>query len=742
MSQWLPQAYTYLLQKDYISAISIYEQAIADAPKIIANYFYLGLLQLLQEQETEAQFTWMTCITEEASMEQIDIWTSELVQILSIEAQRQIDDSDYETAWLICQHIHEIDQSNLDNSLNLVWLSLHLETLDAESPIFREVIANLTEISLSVNQPEFNRNLLWKLLASLLQYRPYPLLVEFTQTCLPFVTEPSIFINNLLKGSIDLAYHQRQEDLAISLLEICSRFSSEYLDVLEHLCRIYLKVGNHNKGLETAQIYCHLAERLTDKIFAHTLLLRTLLEKGSNWQKTLAVFTTQESLVTDLIEESPTELSQGVTSRLYITNYFTSYIRDAAQLNRLQQNQIAQLCQNNLNLDLVARMHNFRQRSISKFPNSSRKLKIGYISRCMATHSVGWLARWLLLYHDRTQFQIYGYFLSYRQYPDELQAWYESQMDYVYRAGIDGSGDSTSVANRIYQDQIDILIDLDSSSFDISCVVMALKPAPIQITWLGCDASGIPTIDYFIADPYVLPDSAQDYYAEKIWRLPKTYIAVDGFEVGIPNLRRDRLNIPIDAVVYLSAQSAFKRHPDTVHLQMQIIKAVPNSYFLIKGLGDQETIKDLFIQMAIKEGVDPARLRFLSLTTTEAIHRANLGIADIVLDTYPYNGATTTLETLWMCIPLVTKVGKQFAARNSYTMMVNAGISEGIAWTDAEYVKWGVQLGKDAALRQDISVRLKASRQTSPLWNGEKFTREMENAYKQMWNIYMQALLQ
>jgi predicted O-linked N-acetylglucosamine transferase (SPINDLY family) len=355
----------------------------------------------------------------------------------------------------------------------------------------------------------------------------------------------------------------------------------------------------------------------------------------------------------------------------------------------------------------------------------------------MMSHSVGWLSRWLIKYHDRDQFQLYGYFLFYRHAVDPLQSWYEQQMDQVYQVGIDSVQDYAAIAAKIYEDGIDILIDLDSITCDVSCAVMALKPAPVQITWLGCDASGIPTIDYFIADPYVLPDAAQEYYTEKIWRLPQTYIAVDGFEVGIPNLRRDQLDIPDHAVVYLSAQTAYKRSPDIIRLQMQIIKAVPNSYFLIKGLGDQKALKEFFEEIAIAENVDPSRLRFLPITNTESEHRANLAIADIVLDTFPYNGATTTMETLWMCIPIVTKVGEQFAARNSYTMMMNAGISEGIAWTDAEYVEWGVRLGTDAALREDIATRLKASRQTSPLWNGEKFAREMENAYQQMWQQYI-----
>jgi predicted O-linked N-acetylglucosamine transferase (SPINDLY family) len=214
---------------------------------------------------------------------------------------------------------------------------------------------------------------------------------------------------------------------------------------------------------------------------------------------------------------------------------------------------------------------------------------------------------------------------------------------------------------------------------------------------------------------------------------------VDGFEVGVPTLRREDLKIEKDAVVYLSAQKGYKRHPDTARLQMQIIKEVPNSYFLIKGWGDDEAIKRFFIQSAELEGIDSSRLRFLSLDHSEAQHRANLSIADVVLDTFPYNGATTTLEVLWMGIPLVTRVGEQFAARNSYTMMMNAGITEGIAWSNEEYVEWGIRLGKDEALRQQVAWKLHKSRQTAPLWNGLQFTREIENAYEQMWQKYISA---
>jgi len=736
MSQWQSQALAYLLTKEYSQAANIYLELIEEEPEVVSHYFYLGLLQLLQGQETEAQFTWMTCINDEILIEQIEIWTKELAEILYTESQRQIAIADYDVAWLIGQHLHEISPEHIHNSLTLIWLSIQLDKLEADDRILSELVDNLNEQNVSQNRLDLNHDLLWKLLDSLLKYPPYPLLLEFVEGCLPLlenVAEATTFVYKLISAAINLSYFAGRTDLATALLERCLRILPDELEVLEHLSSFYQQQGKHQQGIETAKRACQLAMRLIDKFFANALLLRALLNQGNNWQSALATFADQQTILTDLIAESPRDLPQAIINRLYGSNYFAPYIRDDARANRQIQNQIAQLCQANSKIDLPSRMQEFRQRDRP----SSQKLKIGYISHCMASHSVGWLARWLIRHHDRDKFELYGYFKVYRQYPDDLQSWYEHQFDRVYRSGLDGVGDSEDMAKHIYEDQIDILIDLDSITLDGTCGVMSLKPAPVQVTWLGWDASGIPAIDYYIADPYVLPDHAQEYYAEKIWRLPETYIAVDGFEIAVPSLRRDQLDIPADAVVYLSAQRGYKRHIDTMRLQMQILKSVPNSYFLIKGLGDQAAIKGLFVQMAKDEGVNPDCLRFLDITETEAIHRANLTIADIVLDTYPYNGATTTLETLWMGIPLVTRVGEQFSARNSYGMMKNVGVSEGIGWTDAEYVEWGIKLGQDAQLRQNVAAKLKASRQTSPLWNAKKFTLEMEKAYEQMWQKFV-----
>ena len=497
------------------------------------------------------------------------------------------------------------------------------------------------------------------------------------------------------------------------------------MTTLGYLVDAYIYSGNYSKSINLIRDYITKTDNLLQKITVYFLLILSLMSAGIEWKESEAAFNSYVSYLLQQAQQDPNLLSIYLCKGMA----FAAYFNDNPQDNRTTQNHLFNICQNNQLRDNPNLIYSHIKKSSLK--------RIGYLSTSLRSHSVGWLARWLFKYHNRSKFQIYGYFPQFYK-GDAQQIWFDNHVDKSYRAGIECVGTLPDFVEQIYRDQIDILVDLDSLTSTTCCEIVSLKPAPLQITWLGLDASGIPAIDYFIADKYVLPENAQDYYSEKIWRLPNSYIAVDGFEVGVPSLQRHHLNIPNDATIFLTAQKGYKRHSDTIKLQMKIIKALPNSYFLIKGVADQQSTQNLFLEIAEQEGVTGDRLRFLKINGTEAEHRANLAIADVILDTYPYNGATTTMETLWMCIPLVTRVGEQFASRNSYTMMVNAGLTEGIAWSDQEYVDWGIRLGNDEALRKQVFWKLKESRKTSPLWDAKQFTRNMEAAYEQMWQIYTQ----
>jgi predicted O-linked N-acetylglucosamine transferase (SPINDLY family) len=731
---WQQQAEKCLLNGDYLQASRLYESAIETEPDVKSHYWNFGLMLLLQGEEAEAQTTWLFAMAE-GEPEEVEQWTTELIQVLKREAQRREYLEDWAVAWAIRQHIREINPTDINNILNLIALSIFLKTYTGEEFSSFDV----SELLQSESSVEVDSQLLLLVLQEVINYAPlHPQSLEFAKVCLPYVSAPSELIELLITTGTKISTIHQNPQLAIEFVELGLRLEPENKTVLFLITTLHQRAENLDKGIELAKQCYEICENLADKVYANHLILRGLMSAGGGYvTEVSSILERHETLVESLIELDPVDLTQEVTMRLFSTLFFPPYLRDEPQVNNKLRQKVAQICQKNVETYAEDKVSQYKQKLASHqlIRNIDKPLRIGYISYCLRNHSVGWLARWLFLHHDREKFQVYAYLINAEGREDALQDWYVNQ---AYKAHEFPAG-CGEIADRISDDEIDILIDLDSITLDVTCEMMALKTAPVQVTWLGWDASEVPTIDYYIADPYVLPENAQEYYSETIWRLPQTYIAVDGFEVGTPTLRRDELNIPSDAVIYLSSQTGYKYNPQTARMQMQILKEVPNSYFLIKGLIQQDIVKEFFIQLAKDEGINPDRLIFLSGVPTSYIHRANLAIADVVLDTFPYNGATTTLETLWMEIPMVTRVGQQFASRNSYTMMVNAGINEGIAWTDEEYVEWGIRLGTDEVLRQQVAWKLRKSKQTAPLWNGKQFTREMEKAYQQMWQIYLDS---
>ena len=695
-------------------------------------YAYVGLTYLLMGHEEEAQTAWMTPYLMLEASEDVEDWISQVTSLLKKESIRQQELGKSEVAWLLCQHQYSFLEDDISTPIHLIQAAI-------EFGVFSDQVLKDCQL----NHPEIKReeiDLDWTLAIIEKVLKNFDITIstlEFLESwAVVFQMNSEKFVYLLMRSAIDFASRNRWLDPSIRLSKLAFKLEPGNGEVLGHLSGFYYSAQMYDEGIEVALQFMNCAEQLPYKIHAYSMLMRGLMGKGGEWAEVIETFQANRFLFSRLFNSSELELNQTTTSCLFNAAFFDPYIFDNPKETRQLQNQISAICQSvtsfyeSANVEKYQQRHNFRQASAT-----GRRLKIGYLCHCFRSHSVGWLARWLIQNHDRNNFDVYGYFVAYRfDSPDQLQESYVEIFENPRKFGVNAQ----EIAEAIYTDDLDLLIDLDSITLDISYEVMAMKPAPIQATWLGLDASGLNSIDYFIADPYVLPSDADSYYNEKIFRLPDTYLAVDGFEIGIPSLTRQILEIPEQSIIYLTCQSGLKRNIDMVRSQMKIIHAVPDSYLLIKGFADQKSITTLFEKIACEEGIRLDRLRFLENTTSEAVHRANLRIADIVLDTYPYNGATTTMETLWMEVPIVTRVGQQFAARNSYTMMMNAGITEGIAWSAEEYVEWGIKLGTNAQLRQDVSWKLRQSKQTSPLWNGKQFTRQMEDAYQQMWAIYQQ----
>lgn len=732
---WQEKAQEYFQQNNYIQSANIYEKIIAIAPASRSSYWYLGLICLLQNQKMEAETTWMLPISE-VEPEAIDIIMAELINFLNEQARILAKKGDYQKAWAIRQQIREFSPTNLDNLFRLINLNLELKIFTGKEFQEYEIIQLLTS-NPSLTPDE---ELIIFLLTKLLQTVPtYAEVLEFTKICSKLIKQQKTeFINILMAGAFDLSYTWLAKELAISYCELGLSIEPNHLELMRILGTCYTEIGKYAQGLEYILLCFDLTDNLPDKFYDNHMIIRSMLHgMGVDWSEIMARFDIQAQIVADLYKEKPLLADPSKIGRLYNSTFYFPYVTDNLAKNLGLRQQINEICQTSiehLHRQEIAKYRQQQQERKSSINSPAKRLRIGYLSYCLRRHSVGWLTRSLFMYANRHQFQIYSYMLGQSKIPDNLSKWYIEKSDKSYQYQFS----YTAVAEQIYQDQIDILIDLDSLTLSSSCQIMAMKPAPVQITWLGWDASTIPTIDYFIADPYVLPRNANQYYPEKIWRLPQTYLAIDGFPVDTPTLRREDLQIPHDAIVYFTSQMGHKYNPQMAKLQMQIMQAVPNSYFVIKIFGQDESVKSLFIQVAEAEGLALERLKFITdRAPSEEIHRANMKIADVVLDTYPYNGATTTMETLWLGIPLVTKVGEQFASRNSYTMMLNAGITEGIAWNDQEYFDWAVRLGTEPNLRQQVCWKLREGQKTAPLWHGKQFTENMEEAYLQIWQKYL-----
>ncbi|MBW4425773.1 MAG: hypothetical protein KME50_15305 [Nostoc desertorum CM1-VF14] len=716
--------------KPTLLIIEEYEQNIIEKPREVSNYWYLGLALLLDGREEEAQITWMTPFLEFGE-EESEQWLQQLTDILLNAAQQQEADSNYQLVWAVRQHIKEFLPNDINNILKIIDLNIDLKIHDLEMNISQlvETICQLTEA------PIFDENLLVKVIEKLVHLDPVsppPFIDKLLEAFVPYLSTSETIIK-LLIDKADAYHYFHYQHMSIYFAKIALRLEPNNLDCIRKIISPLQRLGlDYTKeSIYWANKYLEISQEPIDQILGTQFLLEAFLTSCQSWEKSVQAYQKHKLFLSNLVIS---QIDSESLVQILAVGAFLLYMEDNPHENRLIRNRIAALCQQMISKNFPEYISTYQQRFLSPRPSlNDRPLRIGYLSSCFRTHSVGFLAWWLLKYHDQQQFDIYLYSLGEISQDPQQQAYKNEFGDRFYQ----GSLPIATVANKINQDEIDILVDLDSLTSYGNCAILALKPAPIQVTWLGYDGTGFPTVDYFIADNYVLPESAQDYYTEKIWRLPQNYIGIDGFTVGTPTISRESLNIPDDGIIYFSSQTGVKRNPYNIRLQMQIIKQVPNSYFLLKShRSNHQDLQDFIRPIAEAEGVDLNCLRFLPSTPLNTEHRANLAIADVVLDTYPYNGATTTLETLWMGIPIVTRVGEQFAARNSYTMMMNVGVTEGLAWSDEEYVEWGVKLGKDEKLRQQIVWKLRQSRQTSPLWNGKKFAREMENAYQQMWQNY------
>ena len=358
---------------------------------------------------------------------------------------------------------------------------------------------------------------------------------------------------------------------------------------------------------------------------------------------------------------------------------------------------------------------------------ASRKLRIGYLSWDFHQHATSYLIAELFEIHDRDRFEIHAY--SYG--PDDGSA-IRARIGRACDRFTDVADQSyAAAAQAIYSDEVDVLVDLKGYTQGSRSQIMALRPAPVQVSWLGYPGTmGTDCIDYMIADPFIIPAGMERCYSEQVVRLPDCYQINDRRrEISGRRLTREECGLPARGMVFCCFNLAYKILPDVFARWMRIMQAVPDSVLWL--LDANPWASRNLRRAAAAQGVAPERLVFAPRQPL-AEHLARYRLTDLALDTFPYTSHTTASDSLWAGCPLVTCSGETFASRVAGSILINAGMPELVTASFEEYEQRVLDLAASPTQLGDLRRRLEENRDTCPLFDTPRFTRNLERAYEQM----------
>ena len=295
------------------------------------------------------------------------------------------------------------------------------------------------------------------------------------------------------------------------------------------------------------------------------------------------------------------------------------------------------------------------------------------------------------------------------------------------------------VAKLIRSSEIDLLVDVSGLTVHARTNVLARRPAPIQINYLGYPGTmGAPYVDYIIADRVLIPEQQKHFYSEKIVFLPHTYQANDA-KRSIPEqaFSRDKLGLPPAGVVFCCFNNCYKITPHVFDSWMRILKGVDNSVLWL--FEENETAPVNLRREAAARAVNPERLLFAKRMPHDQ-HMARLRMADLLLDTAPYNAHTTGSDALWAGVPIVTCIGETFAGRVAASLLTAIGVPELVTSTAQAYEALAIELAENPARLAAVKQKLSGNRLTTPLFDTPRYTRHVEAAYIAMYERFQAGL--
>jgi protein O-GlcNAc transferase len=365
------------------------------------------------------------------------------------------------------------------------------------------------------------------------------------------------------------------------------------------------------------------------------------------------------------------------------------------------------------------------------------RIRVAYLSANFNDHPVAYLMSGVFERHHRRSFETTAICFG-ADDPGELRTRLKAAFDRFIDVN---EQDDLDVARLLRTLEIDIAVDLMGYTADARPAILAHRCSPIQVNYLGYPGTlGAGHIDYLIADPTLIPPPHHKNYSEKIAFVPDSYLPSDASNRNISGavFDRARFGLPEDGFVFCCFNNSYKLNPNVFAVFMRLLQRVDRG---VLWLSETSSTAAANLRMeAAAKGVDPGRLVFAQRLPSRADHLARHRLADLFLDTLPYNAHTTASDALWAGLPVLTQIGQTFAGRVAASLLNAIGLRELIAQTAEEYEKRAIELAEDPAKLAAIKSKLAQNRLSTPLFDTETFTRHIESAYEAMYRRYQAGL--
>jgi len=489
---------------------------------------------------------------------------------------------------------------------------------------------------------------------------------------------------------------------SIHAFEKAILFKKNYVEAFNNLGDALKDIG---KNTEAIKVYDKVLEiqPANEKVIAHRNFLLRLICK---WEK---------------IEKDTTKISKLGINEGDVGPFTLMSLEDSPERHKLRA--------------IAHTEKKFPRQKLQEYNRPKAKkdhIRIGYMSSDFKTHPVAFLIAKTIENHNRKKFKVYGYSIG-PLVIDEMNIRLQKAFDNYKEVGHETD---EQIATIIQRDNIDILIDLNGHTRDRRTGVMCLRPANIQINYLGFPGTmGADYIDYIIADKILIPNQFENFYSENIIRLPNSYMPTDNTRTITKNpISRKEQGLPENGIIFCCFNNSYKISSVEFDIWMRIIGRIDDSVLWLNIKNN--LVRENICKAAQMRGIDPSRIIFANSLPMEE-HLARYAIADIFLDTFNFNAHTTASEALWAGLPVVTKLGKSFASRVAGSLLTAVGLDELITETESKYEELILELALNSEKLKKIKYKLNKNKFTEPLFDTELYISHIEQSYSKAHDNYL-----